>query len=451
MQELFNPKSVVLVGATEREGSVGLGIAKNLMEGKSQRKIFFINPNTKKVLKQKTFNSILEVKEEVDLAVIAVPSKFVEQISQECAEAKVKACIIISSGFAEVGREGEKLQKQVAEIFKKNNIPLVGPNCLGVINPSVNFNASFAPATPQKGEIAFLSQSGALIDSIIDKSILESFGFSLLASYGNEAGLSLNDFLKISLKDKNTKAIAVYLEEIKNGQEFIKIATEITKIKPIVVLKGGKTQEGKKAVQSHTASLAGNARVYSAVFKKAGIIEVETIEDLFLVSQALSIYPKLETDSGWAILTNGGAVGVITADWCSRFGVKLAEIPEQVFQQIENSKKVNLSFSRNNPLDIIGDASSESYKISLRALLSQEQIKGVIFCQTLQTMTNPKENAKIIVEAQKQFPQKPILPLFLGGKITQEGVNLLKENNIVTFNEPRDIALIASILKAVGI
>ena len=451
MQELFNPKSVVLVGATEREGSVGLGIAKNLMEGKSQRKIFFINPNTKKVLKQKTFNSILEVKEEVDLAVIAVPSKFVKKIARECVEAKVKVCIIISSGFAEVGREGEKLQKQVAEIFKKNNIPLVGPNCLGVINPSVNFNASFAPATPQKGEIAFLSQSGALIDSIIDKSILESFGFSLLASYGNEAGLSLNDFLKISLKDKNTKAIAVYLEEIKNGQEFIKIATEITKIKPIVVLKGGKTQEGKKAVQSHTASLAGNARVYSAVFKKAGIIEVETIEDLFLVSQALSIYPKLETDSGWAILTNGGAVGVITADWCSRFGVKLAEIPEQVFQQIENSKKVNLSFSRNNPLDIIGDASSESYKISLRALLSQEQIKGVIFCQTLQTMTNPKENAKIIVEAQKQFPQKPILPLFLGGKITQEGVNLLKENNIVTFNEPRDIALIASILKAVGI
>ena len=451
MQELFNPKSVVLVGATEREGSVGLGIAKNLMEGKSQRKIFFINPNTKKVLKQKTFNSILEVKEEVDLAVIAVPSKFVKKIARECVEAKVKVCIIISSGFAEVGREGEKLQKQVAEIFKKNNIPLVGPNCLGVINPSVNFNASFAPATPQKGEIAFLSQSGALIDSIIDKSILESFGFSLLASYGNEAGLSLNDFLKISLKDKNTKAIAVYLEEIKNGQEFIKIATEITKIKPIVVLKGGKTQEGKKAVQSHTASLAGNARVYSAVFKKAGIIEVETIEDLFLVSQALSIYPKLETDSGWAILTNGGAVGVITADWCSRFGVKLAEIPEQVFQQIENSKKVNLSFSRNNPLDIIGDASSESYKISLRALLSQEQIKGVIFCQTLQTMTNPKENAKIIVEAQKQFPQKPTLALFLGGKITQEGVNLLKENNIVTFNEPRDIALIASILKAVGI
>ena len=487
MQELFNPKSVVLVGATEREGSVGLGIAKNLMEGKSQRKIFFINPNTKKVLKQKTFNSILEVKEEVDLAVIAVPSKFVEQISQECAEAKVKACIIISSGFAEVGREGEKLQKQVAEIFKKNNIPLVGPNCLGVINPSVNFNASFAPATPQKGEIAFLSQSGALIDSIIDKSILESFGFSLLASYGNEAGLSLNDFLKISLKDKNTKAIAVYLEEIKNGQEFIKIATEITKIKPIVVLKGGKTQEGKKAVQSHTASLAGNAKVYSAVFKKAGIIEVETIEDLFLVSQVLSSFvfrhsepageesrdPLLDpslitqgdkervqgdtvidngcTKGGWAILTNGGAVGVITADWCSRFGVKLAEIPEQVFQQIENSKKVNLSFSRNNPLDIIGDASSESYKISLRALLSQEQIKGVIFCQTLQTMTNPKENAKIIVEAQKQFPQKPILPLFLGGKITQEGVNLLKENNIVTFNEPRDIALIASILKAVGI
>ena len=478
LEKIFKPQSVVLIGATDRVGSVGLGIAKNLMQGKSQRKIFFVNPNSKKVLKQKTFKSILEVKEEIDLAIIAVPSKFVEQISQECVEAKVKACIIISSGFAETGNKGENLQKRIAEIFKENNIPLIGPNCLGVINPSENLNASFAPDIPKQGSIAFLSQSGALIDSVIDKSLLEGFGFSLMVSYGNEAGLSLNDFLKIASQDKNTKVIAVYLEEIKNGQEFIKITSEITKTKPIVVLKGGKTQEGKKAVQSHTASLAGDEKIYSAVFKKAGVIEVETIEDLFLISQALSIYnnhvilttpppvilrhqPKDLPDtsliaqgdkedeharSGWAILTNGGAVGVIVADWCSRLKVRLSKIPEQVFKDIEESKKVNLSFSKNNPLDIIGDASSESYKVSLDSLLKQEGIKGVIFCQTLQTMTSPKENAKIIIEAQKKFPQKPILALFLGGKITQEGINLLKENNIATFQEPRDIALVASIL-----
>ncbi len=464
MEKLFNPKSVVLIGASNKKGSVGFGIAKNLLYGKSQRQVFFVNPNTKKVLRQKTFGSVLEIKEKIDLAIIAVPAKLVGKISLECHQANVGVCIIISSGFSETGKEGEKLQKEVALIFKKNNIPLVGPNCLGVINPGFKLNASFAPATPKPGSIAFLSQSGALIDSVIDKSLLENFGFSFLVSFGNEAGLTLSDFLQMAEQDSNTKVIVAYVEEIKNGKEFIEIASRVAKTKPIVVLKGGKTQEGKKAVQSHTASLAGNEKIYSAAFKKAKVIEVETIEDLFLVSQALSIYnnpvqqandlrdpslaPSLiaQGDSGWGILTNGGAVGVITADWCSKLGVRLAEIPKQVFEEIEKSQKVSPSFSRNNPLDIIGDATSEGYKVALMAMLKSEKIKGVIFCQTLQTMTNSKENAKIIIEAQKQFLEKPILPLFLGGEKTKKGIDFLLKNNFLFFKEPRDIALCAKFL-----
>lgn len=446
MEQLLNPKSIALIGASNRKGSVGFGIAKNLLFGKKQRSIFFVNPNTKKVLRQKTIGSILAIKEKIDLAIIAVPAKFVKQVSMECVQVNVGCCIIISSGFSESGKEGAKLQKEIAEIFNKANIPLVGPNCLGVINPSSKFNASFAPATPKIGGIAFLSQSGALIDSIIDKSLLENFGFSFLVSFGNEAGLFLNDFLQIAEHDPNTKVIVVYLEEIKNGQKFIEIAQRVTKKIPIVVLKGGKTQEGNKAVQSHTASLAGSSKIYSAAFQKAGIVEVETIEDLFLAAQAISKFYHSESTGEWAIVTNGGAVGVITADWCSRLGVKLAEIPKQVFKEIEQSQKVNLSFSRNNPLDIIGDATSKGYEVALLALLNQEKIKGVIFCQTLQAMTNPKENAKIIIEAQKKFPQKPILPLFLGGKITQKGFNFLIKNNLMPFKEPRAVALVASIL-----
>ncbi|MDD5739028.1 MAG: CoA-binding protein [Candidatus Pacebacteria bacterium] len=468
MENIFNPQSVALIGATDRRGSVGFGIAKNLLFGKSQRKIFFVNPSKKKILNQKTVASILDIKQKIDLAVIAVPSRFVKGVILECVQANVGSCIIISSGFAELSKEGAILQKEIAELLRENNIPLVGPNCLGVINPTAKLNASFAPETPKPGAIAFLSQSGALIDSIIDKSLLENFGFSLVVSYGNEAGLCLNDFLKIASVDENTKVIAIYLEEIKNGQEFIKIASEVTKRKPITILKGGKTKIGKKAVQSHTASLAGDEKIYSAAFKKANIIEVETIEDLFLTSQVLSIYSKNKNgwplsnaphsdadwlaqtpagnEAGWAILTNGGAVGVITADWCSRFCVKMANIPKAVFEEIEQSKKINLSFTRNNPLDIIGDASSEGYSVALRALLKQEKIKGVIFCQTLQTMTNPIENAKIIIEAQNQFKDKPILALFLGGKITQKGVEFLKKNQCVVFTEPRDIALMASIV-----
>ncbi|MCX6789157.1 MAG: CoA-binding protein, partial [Candidatus Gribaldobacteria bacterium] len=286
MQKLFNPKSVALIGATDRVGSVGLGIAKNLLVGAKRRKIFFVNSNSKKVLKQKTFVSILDIKEKIDLAIIAVPAKFVKQVSVECCSAKVGCCIIISSGFAEAGLAGTILQKEIALLFAQNKIPLIGPNCLGVINPHEKLNASFAPDMPYPGKIAFLSQSGALIDSVIDYSLLENFGFSLMISYGNEAGMSLNDFLKIAGGDENTKVIAIYVEEIKNGREFIEIASEITKQKPIIILKGGVTEVGQKAAQSHTAAMAGEAKIYSAAFKKAGVIEVETIRDLFLVAKS---------------------------------------------------------------------------------------------------------------------------------------------------------------------
>jgi len=452
MQKLFNPKSVALIGATDRAGSVGLGIARNLLFGKKQRKIFFVNPKRHKILGQKCFPSVSEIKENVDLAIIAVPSPIVRQVSVEVCQAKIGSVIIISSGFSETGVEGEKMQKEISEIFAKNNIPLVGPNCLGIINPHEKLNASFAPDTPQPGKIAFLSQSGALIDSVIDYSLLENFGFSLMVSYGNEAGLGLNDFLDMAGQDKNSKVIAVYLEEIKNGQEFIKIASAITKQKPIIVLRGGKTPEGKKAAQSHTASLAGEAKIYAAAFKKAGVIEVETIEDLFLAAQTISNYnnfvilsqqaknlgdssairPQNDKEyvrGGWAILTNGGAVGVITADWCSRLGVKLAEIASQ-----------------NNPWDILGDADSEKYQMALTSLLKQKEISGVIFCQTLQAMTDAQQNAKIIIKARKQYPLKPVLPLFLGGVKTKKAVDLLKQTGLGCFQEPRDAALAASIL-----
>jgi len=220
-----------------------------------------------------------------------------------------------------------------------------------------------------------------------------------------------------------------YLEEIKNGQDFIKIASEIAKQKPIIILKGGKTPAGNKAAQSHTAAMAGEAKIYSAAFQKAGIIEVETIRDLFLAAQNLGRADLPQIGEAWAILTNGGAVGVITADWCSRLGVKLAEIALQ-----------------NNPWDVLGDATSEIYQTALLALLKQPDISGVIFCQTLQTMTDPWQNAKIIIKTQKQYPQKPILPLFLGGVKTKKAVDLLKQAGLGCFQEPRDAVMIASLL-----
>jgi acetyltransferase len=438
-QPFFNPKSVALIGATDRPGSVGLGICKNLLEGKSQRKIFFVNPYKKKVLGRKTYPKITSISQNIDLVIVAVPAPVVSKVVQDCVKKKVGGVIIISSGFAEIGKEGERRQKEIVEILKTAGVPLLGPNCLGVIRPSSKLNASFAPATPKPGSIAFLSQSGALIDSVIDKSLAENFGFSALISYGNEADLDICDFLKFLTKDKKTKAISLYIEAIKNGGEFLKIASQVSKEKPIVVLKGGKSTQGKKAVASHTASLAGNPEIYSAAFKKAGIFEVETVEDLFAITLTLAQVPP--SKNGIGILTNGGAAGVLTADWCQKFGIELPNLSPSTLKTLEKSQVMNPAFSRQNPLDIVGDALSERYKVAAQVLLSQKNIYGLIFIQTLQIMTEVKKNAKVIVEAKKKYPQKPILALLLGGKFTKVGVEILRKNSIPCFTEPRQAAL----------
>lgn len=431
LESIFNAKTVALVGATGRPGSVGAGVLKNLIEGKSERKIFGVNPKEKEIMGVECFKSIKDIKEDIDLAIIAVPATAVKEVVKECSEKKVSGIIIISAGFAESGKEGRILQDEVAEIARSAGIPLVGPNCLGILRPEENLNASFAPLSPKSGSVAFLSQSGALIDSIVDQSLEENFGFSALVSYGNEADLKLNDFLEFFEKDENTKVIAVYLEGIKEGRKFMEVAKRITKKKPILVLKAGKTDAGRKAALSHSASLAGEARVFSSVFKQCGILEVESFEELFDNVKALAWQPKCE--NSFAIITNGGGAGVLSADYCQELGVNLTELKSKTIERIESSGKMNPSFSRANPLDIIGDATAERYEVALNCVLEQEDVAGVLIIQTLQIMTDPKENANIIIKARKKWEKKPIVCAFLGGKITKEGSKILEENKIPNY------------------
>jgi len=439
LEVFFNPKSVALIGATDRPGSVGLGICKNLLEGKSRRKIFFVNPYKKKVLGRKTYPKITEIGEKIDLAAVAVPAFVVPKVIAECAQKKVGGVIIISSGFAEIDKEGARRQKEIVEILRAAGVPLLGPNCLGVLRPSSKLNASFSPATPKPGPIAFLSQSGALIDSIIDKSLEEDYGFSALISYGNAADLDICDFLKFLKNDSETKAICLYIEGIKNGREFIEVAQEVTKEKPIVALKGGKTKVGKRAVSSHTSALAGAPEVFSAAFRKAGIFEVETVEDLLQVTLALAWQPPCK--NGIGIVTNGGAAGVLTADWCERFGITLPKLEKAVIKKLEKSPEMNPAFSRGNPLDIVGDALSKRYKVAIENVLNQKNIQGLIFIQTLQIMTQVKKNAQVLSKLKRKFPQKPILALLLGGKLSKAGAQILRKNSIPCFFEPRQVAL----------
>jgi len=450
LQPFFNPKSVALIGATDRPGSVGLGICKNLLEGEKtrlrpsgyggrRRKIFFVNPYKKKVLGRKTYPKITAIREKIDLVIVAVPALVVSEVIPDCAKKKVGGVIIISSGFAEIGKEGKRRQKEIVEILKKAGVPLLGPNCLGILRPSSKLNASFAPATPPAGRVAFLSQSGALIDSVIDKSLAEGYGFSALISYGNEADLNICDFLQFLGKDNQTKVISLYLEGVRNGREIIEVARKIAQEKPIVALKGGRTKAGQRAVVSHTSALAGKPEVFSAAFKKAGIFEVQTVEDLFGVSLAFSWQPPCR--NGIGIVTNGGAAGVLTADWCERYGILLPKLAKTTLKKLENSPVMNRAFSQENPLDIVGDALSTRYKFALETMLKQEDIQGLIVVETLQIMTEVKKNARVIIEAKKKWPKKPIICCFLGGKFTKVGVQILRKNSIPCFSDPREAAL----------
>ena len=437
MNALFNPGSVAVVGASADSHKVGYGILKNLKDGgffltrfnqPFKGGIFPVNLDSKEILGLKCYRSILQVKQHVDLAVIAIPAKVVLPVVKDCVKKKVKGIIIISAGFAETGDEGKKLQQQIASIVKKARIPLLGPNCLGVINTHVSLNATFAPVMPPKGGVAFVSQSGALADSILDWAVENGYGFSKMISYGNSADVGVNEVLEFLSSDKDTKAIALYVEGIDDGRRFMQVARKCKK--PIVVIKAGRAESGMKAVGSHTGILAGSFEVYKAAFKQSRIYLADTLQEMFDYAWMLSTQPELKKNAV-AVITNGGGCGVLAADYCDMFGLSLAVPGESAFAKLD--KRMHLAYSRRNPLDIVGDALPERYEAAINAMLSDNQVHGLIVIETLQTMTKPVENAKVIVAARKRFPNKPIVCAFMGGKFTREGKMYLEAHGVPVF------------------
>ena len=436
MKNIFNPKSIALIGASEEENSVGLGLSKNLLVGK--RKVFFVNPFKEKVLDKICFSKINDIEEKIDLAIIAIPAKLVKGVVLECVEKKVKGIIIISGGFKEQGNKKE--EEEIKEIVKKNGIPLIGPNCLGIINPINDLNASFAPITPKKGSIAFLSQSGAIIDAVIDMG--RNIGFSKIVSYGNEADLELVDFLNYLKDDPETKVISIYIEGLKDGRKFMEVARSITK--PIVLIKAGRSDKGKVAAETHTGSLSGNYNVYLAAMKQSGVILVDTIEELLDTSKVLAWQPRC--DDGIGIITNGGGVGVLTADYCFQLGVSLPDLEKETIKLLD--KKLKKVENKLNPLDIIGDALPERYEIAIEAMLLQKNIKGLIVISAPQIMTDNDNNAKMVIKLKKKYPKKPIVCCFMGGDLVSNSIKILEENNIPNYSEPlRAVKSIKNLIK----
>jgi acetyltransferase len=445
LERLFNPKSVVIIGASPKEKTVGFGLAQNILTGKNERKIFFVNPNQKLVLGVETYSSLLNIKENIDLVVIAVPAVYVSKVIDDCVQKKVGGIIIVSAGFGEIGKEGLALQDEIlAKVKKFPEIPMLGPNCLGAIITKNNLNASFAPGTPEEGKIAFLSQSGALLDVVIDG--VDKLGVSGAVSYGNAADTGLTDLIEWFAEDEETRVLALYVEAISDGKKFMEVASRVSKIKPIVAIKAGKFESGAKAVQSHTGSMAGDYQTYKAVFKQVGIIEADSIEEWIDISKLLAWQPSC--GNSFAIVTNGGGCGVMAADYCNVQGINLAEISQKTIDKISASPYMSPNWSKHNPLDIVGDASSERYRVAIEEVLNQKDIEGLIIIQTPQIMTDPDENAKIIVELKKKFPTKPIICFFLGGKMSDEAIILLEEHHIPNYSDlKRGIIAIKSLIK----
>ncbi|MFH1750222.1 MAG: CoA-binding protein, partial [Candidatus Micrarchaeota archaeon] len=444
LKALTNPKSVAVIGASADPNKVGYGVLKSLVEGcvfKSYNCSAFagsvhpVNPRQTQILGRKCFPRIQDIPEDIDLAVIAVPSSLVLQIMGDCAEKKVKAAIIISAGFAETGKEGRKLQDEVLAVARAASIRILGPNVLGILRPPISLNASFALSMPESGEIAFISQSGALADSVVDWALEARYSFSLIVSLGNAADLDVSDFLEFCLEDPGTKAITLYLEGIKDGKKFLKVAREVTKFKPVILLKGGRSARGEKAIASHTGSLAGSFAVYEAAMRQAGVFMAESVEDLFDLAKALSEQPRVR-GRNVAIVTNGGGVGVLTADYCDAHGLNVVDFMPETISKLDSSGKMHAAYSRANPLDLVGDALPERYDAALNILLQEKYIDGIIVVQTLQTMTRSKEDAEIVVAAHRRFPNKPIVCVFMGGKYSAEGVSVLRQNNIPDYNDP---------------
>ena len=447
LSNLFNPKSIAVIGASPNKDKVGYSLVKNLLSGGKRNpapyadrrygaRIYPVNPAYKKILNLPSFASVLDIKDKIDLALIALRADIVPQVLEECGKKKISNVIIISSGFKEAGKKGFELEEKIKIIAKKHKITLLGPNCLGVIDTQNNFNASFAPEMPLKGNIAFVSQSGALGAAMLDWAKNRGIGFSKFISLGNEADLTEIEFLEYLANDKNTKAVLLYLEKISDGKKFMRLAKQITRKKPIVVLKAGRSPKGTAAVASHTGSLAPENSVFEAACRQSGVITVESTRQFFNFAKLFHL-GVLKPVKRIAVLTNGGGPSVVAADSIDLSGsLELATLKNSTKKALK--KALPPMAAVNNPVDIIGDALSDRYEKSLKILAADKNVDAIIAILTPQMMTESEKTARLLGEFYKKR-KKPVFPVFIGGQSIQKALLEFKKNGLVNFGSSNDI------------
>ncbi|MCP4717682.1 MAG: CoA-binding protein, partial [Deltaproteobacteria bacterium] len=436
IEAILSPKSVAVVGASNRAGSVGLAVFRNILNGGFQGVLYPVNPKARSVQSIKAYPSLTKIPDEVDLAIIIVPSKAVAAVVEEAGKKGTRGVIVITAGFKEVGGEGIELEHRLQQVAAKYNISMVGPNCLGVINNSADvlMNASFATKMPKPGNIAFISQSGALCTAVLDYAAGRNVGFSKFISFGNKADVNEIDLLSYLKDDPDTDVILMYLEDISNGREFLETAREIIwdAGKPMLAIKSGSSDEGARAAASHTGSLAGSDSAYDAIFFQSGILRVEEVNELFNYAVGFAQQP-IPKGNRIAIVTNAGGPGIMATDAAVRHNLKLAELSDKTKQILKDILPPTASV--NNPVDVIGDATHERYEASVRQVLLDENVDGAIVILSPQAMTDVLETAKIVPSVTRDI-DKPVLCSFMGTVDVSAGTDYLSEHNIPNYAFP---------------
>jgi len=438
LDAIFAPRSVAVIGASTHKGKVGHDIFANILFGGYQGTLYPVNPKAKSILSVKCYTSISAITDPIDLAMIILPPPLALQAVEECTAKGVKGIVIVSAGFKEVGEEGLKIEQKISAICKAANIRVIGPNCLGVINPApgISLNASFSNRMPETGNISFISQSGALCTAVLDFAADKGFGFSKFISIGNKADVDELDLLRYYHNDPDTDVVMIYMEELsRDAEQFIREVREMTSgphPTHVLAIKSGTSDAGAAAAASHTGSLAGSDAIYDAIFAQAGIIRCQTVNELFDYAQVFAAKKALQGDK-IAIVTNAGGPGIIATDMSENSGLQLARFTDETIKELHRYLPSTANF--HNPVDVIGDAAKDRYENTLATVLSDPGVDGVLIILTPQSMTDVMGTAEAIVKIAENS-MKPIVCSFMGIIDVSDGVKLLQKNRIPVYHFP---------------
>lgn len=430
---LFNPRSIAVIGASETKGKLGNDVMRNIVDSGFEGRIYPINPKGGEILGNQVFRSIGEISGNVDVAIIVIPAKFVLKAVEECGEKGVKALVIITAGFKEIGHEGNETEKKIIETAEKYGMVVQGPNCLGIINTHCPYNGSFSSGTPSKGTIAFASQSGALMTGILDWSLMERIGFSKFVSLGNKAQLDEADFIEAFGRDEDSTFILLYIESVVNGRKFMDACRKVAPHKPIFVVKSGVSSAGARAASSHTGSLAGSDTAYDVAFRQCGVSRSTSMAELFDVA---NVFDDMHLPKGnrVAIITNAGGPGILTTDACEAMDLEIATLNTTTIEYLKSNLPAAAAVY--NPIDALGTAQPEDYALCIEAALRDENVDAVLVLLTPQAMTKIAETAQIIVESHEKYPDKPLIAVFMGGNSMVYPRIILTAGGIPIFDFP---------------